>query len=349
MRILSSWWHRKLPGGFDLRNVMGEPVPVDDRIEPIVRRTLEAVVKQKPAGLDAALASFPDHPSRMQGLHLAGMIATLALHDVYAGRPTAEQLGAIVPAAAKMTGWAGVSADDVAQFCVGLIDGRLPFTPIDLDDFSRIVYVTTGCLLASSVKLQRGEWWFQYLDRLEAALEAGPARDTSLAGRWRGPARRPTAPADLGLDDRVEPLVRNALSAAAAQDPDRLADAMLAFSDAVALIKGIRLAAAVAVLVVTDLHHGKRPTAAELAEVAADIAAAEDWTDITADEIVILLTAAYDGKRVDDLLPMDRVIAMSFVVTASLLASYRDDGEQWWDYLDRAEAIIEASLNSQQP
>jgi len=40
---------------------MGGAMPVDDRAEPIVRRALGAVVKQDQAGLDAAMASFPDH------------------------------------------------------------------------------------------------------------------------------------------------------------------------------------------------------------------------------------------------------------------------------------------------
>ena len=107
-----------------------------------------------------------------------------------------------------------------------------------------------------------------------------------------------------------------------------------------ALIKGIRLCAAVALFVVDDVHCGKRPTTAELAEVAAD----QDWTDVIADEIVVMLTAAYDGTRIDDALPIERVIALSFVATASLLVSYQE-GDGWWNYLDRAEAVIEASLS----
>jgi len=104
----------------------------------------------------------------------------------------------------------------------------------------------------------------------------------------------------------------------------------------------------VALFVVDDLHCGKRPTTAELTEVAADIAAAEDWTDVATDEIVTMLTAAYGGTRIDDALPVERVIALSFVVTANLLVSYQAEGDEWWNYLDRAEAVIEASLNSSQ-
>jgi hypothetical protein len=348
MGTLGRWWHRwrarLVPGGFDLRNVMGEPVPVDGRIEPTVRRALEAVVREDLAGLDAALSSFPDKASRMQGLHLTWMIARLVLYDMSAGKPAAEEIRASAPVVATMTGWAGVSAGDVVQFYDGVLDGKLFTTTTDLDEISRIFYVTTGWLLASSMMNRRGEWWSQYLDRLEAALEAGPTRGATWLGRLRRRRRR-TTPADLGLDDRVEPLVRNALAAAIVKDPDRLGEATLAFSDAMTLIKGMRLTAALAVFVVTE-HYRRRPSDAELAKFAAGIAAWIDWADITADEIITWLTAAYDGQRVDDLLPMGRVIALSFVVTANLLGLYRDVTERWWDYLDRAEAIIEAMLRS---
>jgi len=148
------------------------------------------------------------------------------------------------------------------------------------------------------------------------------------------------------IDDRVEPVVREALAAAAKKNPERFQQAIAAFPDDESIIKGIRLAAAVALFALHDAHDGRKPTNAELTEIAADMAEDEDWTDITSDEVVKYATAAYDKVQFDQVLPMERVIILAFVVAANLLASYRGDDEEWWDYLDRAEAVIEATPES---
>jgi hypothetical protein len=145
------------------------------------------------------------------------------------------------------------------------------------------------------------------------------------------------------IDSRVEPRVREALAAVAKKDSERLQRAIAAFSDDEAVIKGIRLAAAVALFALHDAHDGRRPTNEELAEIAEDMEEDEDWTDVTSDEIVKYLTAAYDKDQVDQVLPMERVIILAFVIAANFVASYRGDDEEWWDYLDRAEAVIEAT------
>jgi hypothetical protein len=159
-----------------------------------------------------------------------------------------------------------------------------------------------------------------------------------------GEARRKTEEKIVApIDDQVEPRVREALTAVAKKDPERLQQAIGAFSDDEAIIKGIRLAAAVALFALHDAHDGRKPTDAELAEIAEDMEEDEDWTDVTSDEIKKFLTAAYDKVQLDQVLPMERVIVLAFVIAANLVASYRGDDEQWWDYLDRAEAVIEAT------
>lgn len=146
------------------------------------------------------------------------------------------------------------------------------------------------------------------------------------------------------IDEQVEALVRETLAGIAAKDPERLQRAVSAFPSDESVTTGIRLAVAVSLVVLHDVQEGAPPTSEELAEFADDIAKAEaDWTDITSEEILKLLTAAYNKVELSEVLPLERVIVLVYVIAANLLGSYRDDNEPWWDYLDRIEAVIEAA------
>lgn len=148
------------------------------------------------------------------------------------------------------------------------------------------------------------------------------------------------------IDSHVEPLVREALAAVIGQDAERLHRAITAFPDGESVIKGVRLATAVALFALHDRHGPERPTDEKLTEIATGAAEDEDWTDITPDEIVNYLAAAYDKVGVDRVLPMERVVILAFVIAANLVSSYHPAGEEWWDYLDRAESVIEAAPES---
>lgn len=145
------------------------------------------------------------------------------------------------------------------------------------------------------------------------------------------------------IDFRVEPLLREALGAVIGQDAERLQRAIAAFQDGDNVVYGVRLAAATSLFVLDDLHDGDQATEDDLAEIAGDIASAEGWTDVTGSEILKYLQAAYAGTPVDDVLPPERVLILSLVIAANLVASHHRDDENWWDLLDRAEAAIEAA------
>lgn len=51
--------------------------------------------------------------------------------------------------------------------------------------------------------------------------------------------------------------------------------------------------------------------------------------------------AAY--VRAAEVLPMERVLLTAYVTAGYLVSFYRRDDEEWWDYLDRAEAVIQAT------
>lgn len=145
----------------------------------------------------------------------------------------------------------------------------------------------------------------------------------------------------MRIDDRVEPMVRGALAAAVKADAPRFAHALRAFPDDEAAAHGARIAMAVVLYVLED-EYGGRPEPSELRAVATQLAEMEDWADVHADEVVAAVNAAFDGRPGDEVLPPERLYALPFVIAAYTLTAGCPDDEQWWEYLDRAEAAIDA-------
>jgi hypothetical protein len=146
-------------------------VKIDDRIEPLVRNALDAAVRHDEDRFDAALRGFPDDLARAKGLELAISICLFALIDAYGGVPSAAQTRAAAEEIAGMEEWAGVSVDDVHRYLTAVLNRQL-VDAMDAQTAVMLTFIVTASILASSSKLQDGEWWFNYLDRVEAALES---------------------------------------------------------------------------------------------------------------------------------------------------------------------------------
>jgi hypothetical protein len=144
------------------------------------------------------------------------------------------------------------------------------------------------------------------------------------------------------IDERVEPLVRSTIEAVVKRDMAALQGAFARFPDDESMTYGAQLASAVGLYVLHDVY-GREPTAAEIRAVANKLAEMESWTDVTADEVVLFLSAALAGQRADRVLPLERVAILPYVIAGNLLASCCKEGEWWFDYLDRAESAIEAT------
>jgi hypothetical protein len=144
------------------------------------------------------------------------------------------------------------------------------------------------------------------------------------------------------IDDRVESLIRDALAAAIKKDIDRLDAAMKAIPASDHARVG-ELLAIIGGHAVIDLHSGQRPTDERLQMLAARIAEHEqEWSGLAAEDILPYLRII-TGDTAQHLDPATTVLMM-FVVTASLLAGYpKPEGQWWFDYLDRIEAVIEAA------
>jgi hypothetical protein len=144
----------------------------------------------------------------------------------------------------------------------------------------------------------------------------------------------------MKIDNDVEPLLREALSAAVKADGRRFAQALQAFPNDESLAHGVAVAMAVGLYVLHDVF-GHRPTTEELHEVARKLVAMETWAEVNAEDVVAAVTAAFDGRRGDEVLPPEKVLVLPLIVAAYLLSAGRAENEQWWEYLDRAEAAIE--------
>jgi hypothetical protein len=145
----------------------------------------------------------------------------------------------------------------------------------------------------------------------------------------------------MKINDRVEGLVRDALDAAVKRDSAALDAALRAFPNDDAVREGVALALAICAFIMIDIYEGK-PNDDQIRAIAEKAAQMETWAEPTADEVHALLSRLLNGAPLADAMPTENIIILAFVVTASLLASLHLKEEQWWNYLDRAEAAIES-------
>ncbi|MEV4121036.1 hypothetical protein [Micromonospora sp. NPDC049645] len=144
---------------------------IDDRTEQRVRDTLHWVVKRDLNRFDAALKSFPDEDAQKAALALVVAVSGFVLIDLHGARPTPQQVDVLAEEIGRMEAWAPVSADEVATFMNAVLAGRSLTERLTPDDVVVLAFVVAGSLLAAR-PLPEGQWWFNYLDKVEAAIEA---------------------------------------------------------------------------------------------------------------------------------------------------------------------------------
>jgi hypothetical protein len=149
-------------------------VVIDGQVEPLVRSALDAVVKRDDNRLDAALQAFPDTEAMSAGIELAIAICSFVLFDTYDGRPSTEDIREAAAAVAEMEKWTTITPTEVSAFLTTMLDGKPMETALDPETAVMLTFIVTASLLSSGQKLRDGEWWFNYLDRVEAAIEAAP-------------------------------------------------------------------------------------------------------------------------------------------------------------------------------
>ncbi|MEU4334218.1 hypothetical protein AB0F59_06280 [Micromonospora lupini] len=144
----------------------------------------------------------------------------------------------------------------------------------------------------------------------------------------------------MKINSQVEPLARNAIHAAVQQDLAKLRAALRAIPNDQAAYESVALALAVTQLVMTNIHDGK-PSDQQTRAVAAEIAQAEAWAQVSEEQVSNFLLRLVNGEPLAQATAEEHII-LAFVAAANLLSSCRRDSEEWWDHLDRAEAALEA-------
>lgn len=147
----------------------------DDRIESTVRDLFNAVVKSKEGDFEAALRELPDEASRHKALELAVAVCGFVVIDTYDRRPTADETREIAQGVVEAGSWMPLSEQEVATFLTAALNGRPLVEAVGAENAFFLAFIITGILLVASPKVGEGEFWFNYLDRVEAAIEAAPA------------------------------------------------------------------------------------------------------------------------------------------------------------------------------
>lgn len=143
---------------------------IDDRVEPLFRETLAALVKADPERFRRALAAFPDEVAMTTAYRLAAAVAVYVLHDQYGRRPTPAEVRAVAEKAAELENWTDVTAGEVTAFLTAYYDGTVVDQVMPIERAALVSFVLATNLLMSCHR--DGEWWFDYLDRAEAAIES---------------------------------------------------------------------------------------------------------------------------------------------------------------------------------
>lgn len=144
----------------------------DDQTESASRSILDAVVKSDKSAFDEAVRALGQDGRAAKALELTTAILSYVLFDTYEGRPTPGDIDLAASTVAEMEPWASLTPAEVRTYLTGLLDGKPLAEIIDPQSVFFLTFIITGSILAASPKIREGEWWFNYLDRVEAAIEA---------------------------------------------------------------------------------------------------------------------------------------------------------------------------------
>lgn len=145
---------------------------VDDQVEPLVRAVLDAAVNRDGARFEAALQAFPDDDTARKGIELTLAVIGTVLADIYDGKPSPDQLDELAADIAQQEAWLEPRVAEIKIFITTALDGKRLADVLPPESVVILAYLVAANLLASSSDPDKGEWWFNYLDKIEAVIEA---------------------------------------------------------------------------------------------------------------------------------------------------------------------------------
>ncbi|SCF01529.1 hypothetical protein [Micromonospora chokoriensis] len=144
---------------------------IDERVEQLVRDALHWAVKRQPGEFDEALKTFSDEPTRRSAMELLFAISAFVSADICAGRPSPQQVQQLAAEVAEVEAWSSVTSGEVEAFLDAVLTGRPLSGVLPAGSAVVLAFVVAASLLSLRPK-DEGEWWFNYLDKVEAAIEA---------------------------------------------------------------------------------------------------------------------------------------------------------------------------------
>ncbi|MEV4499334.1 hypothetical protein C7C45_13630 [Micromonospora arborensis] len=144
---------------------------IDDRVEQLVRDALHWAVKRQPVEFDEAVKAFSDESLRQPAVELLVAISAFVSADICGGKPSPEQIRELATEVAEAETWSTTTAPEVETFLSAILNGRPLSGVLPVGSAVVLAFVVAASLLSSRPKSE-GQWWFNYLDKVEAAIEA---------------------------------------------------------------------------------------------------------------------------------------------------------------------------------
>jgi hypothetical protein len=144
---------------------------IDEQVEPLVRSVLGAAVRRDFDKMNAALGAFPTDDAARKGVELALAICAFIMIEIHEGKPEDDQIREIAEEVADMETWAGPTADEIHTLLAKLLNSEPLAGAVPTESIIILAFVVAASLLAS-LHLKDELWW-NYLDRVEMAIESG--------------------------------------------------------------------------------------------------------------------------------------------------------------------------------
>lgn len=143
---------------------------VDSAAEAAMRTAIHAAVKRDFGKLDENLRGFGDDETVRAVMELALTVIGFLMIDIHQGVPDDRQVSAVASAIAEQEQWAEPTYDEVNAFLSRLMRGEPFGGVVPAENVFVLAFVVAGNLL-SSCRRDDEKWW-DYLDRIEDAIEA---------------------------------------------------------------------------------------------------------------------------------------------------------------------------------
>ncbi|MEU8214209.1 hypothetical protein AB0C47_00385 [Micromonospora taraxaci] len=143
---------------------------INSSVEAAMRTTIHAAVQRDFAKLDDRLRTLKDDDTAAATVELALALVGFLMVDIHQGRPSDDQISAVAEEVAEAESWAQPTSREVADFLMRLMRGE-PFTAAVPSENVIILAFVVAANLLSSCRRDDEKWW-DYLDRVEALMEA---------------------------------------------------------------------------------------------------------------------------------------------------------------------------------